>query len=77
MVCDNINQEGGALQVVLPGLEHFKYCQEFLVVNIIIQLQRGESVGMESDWVEFGIGGVDGEDCSESVIGGVGFDNNL
>ena len=77
VVCDNINQEGGVLQVVSPGLERLKYYQEFLVMNIVIQLRRGESVGMESDWMEFGIGGVDGKDCSKSVIGGVSFDDDL
>ena len=77
MVCDNVNWKGGALQVVLPGLEHLKYYQEFLVVNVVIQLQRDESVGMESDWVEFRIEGVDGENCSKSVIGGVSFDDDL
>ena len=77
MVRDNVNREAGALQVMSPGLERLKYCQEFLVVNIVIQLRRSESARMESDWVEFGIGGVDRKDCSESVIGGVGFDDDL
>ena len=77
MVRDNVNREGGALQVMSPDFECLKYYQEFLVVNVVIQLQRGKSVGMESDWVEFGIGGIDGKDCSKSVIGGVGFDNDL
>ena len=69
MVCDNVNREGGALQVMSPGLKCLKYCQKFLVMNVVIQLRRDESVGMESDWVEFGIGGVDGKDCSESIDG--------
>ena len=77
MVRDNVNRESGALQVISPGLECLKYCQEFLVVNVVIQLRRGESAGMESDWVEFGIEGVDGKDCSESVIRGVGFNDDL
>ena len=77
VICDNINWKSEALQVMSPGLERLKYCQEFLVMNIVIQLRRGESARMESDWVEFGIGGVDGKNCSESVIGGVSFNDDL
>ena len=77
MVRDNVNWEGRALQVMSPGLECLKYCQEFLVVNIIIQLRSDESVEMESNWVKFGIEGIDGEDCFKSIIRGIGFDNDL
>ena len=77
MVRDNINQKGRVLQVMSLGLECFKYCQEFLVMNVVIQFQRGKSVEIESDWMEFRIRGVDREDCSKSVIGDISFDDDL
>ncbi len=32
---------------------------------------------MEGDWVEFEVGSIDGKGCSESIIEGVSFDDNL
>ena len=32
---------------------------------------------MECDWVEFVVGGEYGEDCSKSIVGGIGFNDNL
>ena len=46
-------------------------------MNVIIQLQRSEDAGMESDQVKFRIKGVDRKDCSKSVIGGISFDDDL
>ena len=77
MICNNIYQKGGAFQVVLPGLESLKYCKKFLVMNIVVQFWWSKSLGVESDWVEFIFRSEDGKDCSEGVVGGIGFNDNL
>ena len=77
MVGDYIYRKGGALQVMSPRFESLKYCEEFLVVNVVVEFRRSESPGVKSDWVEFVVGGENRKDCSEGVVGGVGFDDDL
>ena len=45
-------------------------------MHIIVQFQGGKGSGVESDGVDFIIGGVDGKDHTKSVVGGIGLDNN-
>ena len=77
MVGDHVDCFGSAFEVVTPTLERFEDGQELLVVDIVIELRAGEGAGVESDWVEFIFGSEDGEDCSEGVVGGISFNDNL
>ena len=49
-VCDDIKQSRESFEVVSPTLECFKDGQEFLIVNVIIQLCGVESPGVKHDW---------------------------
>jgi len=48
MICNNIDRTGWTFQIVLPNLESFKDGKQFLVMCVVIQLYRGESVGVKS-----------------------------
>jgi len=47
VVGHNVNWKGRALQVVTPALESLEDSKELLVVSIIVQLGRSQSVGVE------------------------------
>src|SRR5258708_19712073 len=46
---------GQTFQKMSPGFEHFEYCQEFLVMCIIIPLGTLQCVGVEGHWSDFAI----------------------
>ena len=56
MVRDNINRSWRPFYVVSPTLEHFEDGKKLFVVNIVIQLHRGESRGVKSDWMNLIVG---------------------
>lgn len=45
MVSEDFYLEGRASKVVFPSLQSSDYCQEFLVVDVIILFCRGECLG--------------------------------
>jgi len=49
VVGHDVNQEGRALQVVMPGFESLKDSEELLIMSIIVQLGHGQSVRVEHD----------------------------
>ena len=77
VVRHNINRKSGALEVVAPDTESFKNSQEFLVVDVVIELQSGEGAGVKSDRVEFPVRSYCGENCTQGVVGGIRFDDEL
>jgi len=68
IIHNNINGIGWTFQIVLPNLESFKDGKQFLVMYIIVQLCRSESVRVKGNWVNFIIFVNNGEDCSESIV---------
>jgi len=51
--------------------------QEFLIMSVIVSLGGTESAGMEGNGVDFTVFRDHGENSRESVVGGVGLDNEL
>jgi hypothetical protein len=68
VIGDHIYWSSAAFQVLTPVFEGFKDHEEFLVVCVIVEFHRIKGVGMESDGVNFAVGGVNGEDGSEGIV---------
>ena len=62
VVRDNIYGEGGAFQVMTPGGECLKDCQELLIVSIVVQLRSSEGAGVKSDRVDLIVEASDGSE---------------
>jgi len=77
MICNNIDGVGWTFQIVPPNLESFEDGQQFLVMCVVVQLRRSESARVKGNWVNFIIFINNGEDCSESIVQGIGFHNEL
>ena len=77
MIHNNIDGINWTFQVVLPNLESFKDGKQFLVMCVVVQLCRSESARVKGNWVNFIIFINNGEDCSESIVRGIGFHNEL
>ena len=76
MICDHIDQSTRTFEEVSPDMESLKDCEQFFVVGVIIEFQGTEGVGMESHRVDFTRISLDGEDGTQSIIGGIGFYND-
>jgi hypothetical protein len=61
----------------MPVFEGLKDCKKFLVVSVIVEFRRIKGAGMESNGVNFAIGGVNGEDGSESIVRGIRLNHDL
>ena len=77
MICNNIDGIGWTFQIVPPNLESFKDGKQFLVMCVVVQLCHSESARVKGNWVNFIIFINNGEDCSESIVRGIGFHNEL
>ena len=49
MIYNNIDGIGRTFQIVLPNLESFKDGKQFLVMCVVVQLHRSESVGVKGN----------------------------
>jgi len=77
MIHNNINGIGQTFQIVSPNLESFEDGKQFLVMCVIVQLCHSESVRVKGNWMNFIIFVNNGEDCSESIVRGISFHNEL
>ena len=77
MIHNNIDGIGRTFQIVPPNLESFKDGKQFLVMCVVVQLRRSESARVKGNWVNFIIFINNGEDCSESIVQGISFHNEL
>jgi len=77
MICNNVNGIGRTFQIVPPNLESFEDGKQFLVMCIVVQLHCSESARVKGNWMNFIIFINNGEDCSESIVRGIGFHNEL
>ena len=75
MVGNDIDWRRGTFEVVAPGAESFVDGEEFLVVDIVVQLRRSERTGMERDRVD-AVLEVYREDGFEGVVGSVGLNDD-
>ena len=77
MICNNIDGICWTFQIVLSNLESFKDGKQFLIMCVIVQLCHSESARVKGNWVNFIIFINNGENCSESIIQGISFHNEL
>jgi len=77
MIYNNVNGIGQTFQIVPPNLESFKDGKQFLVMCVVVQLRRSESAGVKGNWMNFIIFINNGEDCSESIVQGISFHDEL
>ena len=77
MIHNNVDGIGWTFQIVPPNLESFKDGKQFLVMCVVVQLRRSESARVKGNWVNFIIFINNREDCSESIVRGIGFHNEL
>jgi len=77
MIHNNVDGVGWTFQIVPPNLESFKDDKQFLVMCVIVQLRYSESARVKGNWVNFIIFINNREDCSESIVRGIGFHNEL
>ena len=77
MIHNNVDGIGQTFQIVLPNLESFKDDKQFLVMCVVVQLCRSESVRVEGNWMNFIIFINNREDCSESIVQGISFHDEL
>ena len=60
-----------------PNLESFEDGKQFLVICVIVQLHCSESVRVKGNWINFIIFINNGENCSENIVRGISFHNEL
>ena len=68
MIRNNIDGIGRTFQIMPPNLESFKDGKQFLVMCVVVQLRRNESVRVKGNWMDFIIFVNNGEDCSKSIV---------
>ena len=76
MVRDDINRRGGAFEVMVPVLECFEDCKEFLIMGVIVQLRSSQGPGVVGDQTNLSVSASDRQDDSDSVVGGISFHDN-
>ena len=60
----------------MPDFECFKYCKQFFVVDVVVELRRGKSLRVKSDRMNFAIGWrYGGKDSSQGIVRGICFNN--
>jgi len=77
MIHNNVNGIGKTFQIVLPNLKSFEDGKQFLVIYVIVQLCCSESTRVKGNRMNFIIFINNGEDCSESIVRGISFHNEL
>src|SRR5882724_8599901 len=66
-----------ALEVVAPLLEGLEYGEQFLVVDLVVELRWLHAVGVECNWVDVAIVGRDlGDDRSNCIVRSVSLNHN-
>ena len=76
MISNNINRNTGAFKEVAPDAEGLKNSQEFFVMRVVVEFGSGKGAGVESHRVDFTGVGLNRENCSQSIVGGIGLENN-
>ena len=74
MICEHLNGEPGSFHIDTPLFEACHHCEEFLVVDRVVQFSTRKFSGVVTDWMQIGLRGGLGQDATECVVGGAGFD---
>jgi len=74
VVSEDLNQEGGAVKVVLKGFESANDSEEFSVIDVVVSFCLREQLGKVGTGVPITIRVGLEEDSSGCVFGGVGGD---
>ena len=74
VVSNYVDHSFRTFEIMPPSSKHLEYGEEFLVVCVIIEFRNAQGVRMESNGVDFTIGGNCREDRSDGIVGGVSFD---
>ena len=61
----------------MPNLEDFKDGKQFLVIYVVVQLCYSKSARVKGNWMNFIIFINNREDCSESIVRGISFHDEL
>ena len=77
IICNNVDGICRTFQIVPPNLESFEDGKQFLVICVVVQLCHSKSVRVKDNWVNFIIFVNNGEDCSESIVSGISFHDEL
>jgi hypothetical protein len=60
-----------------PSSKSFKDGEKFFIMSVVVQLWRIQGSGMESDGVYLFIFGDDIENCCDSIIGSISFQDHV
>ena len=53
----------------MPDSEHFKYHEQFFVMDVVVELRRGKSPRVKGNWMKFAVGRrYGGKDSSKGVV---------
>ena len=73
MIHDHVDRSTRTFEEVSPDTESLKDCEQFFVVGVIIEFWVTEGAGMEIHGVDFTRISLDGEDGTQTIIGGISF----
>jgi hypothetical protein len=59
-----------------PSLEGFKDSEKLLIMSVVVEFWRCEGPRVVGNWMYISIG-VNGQDCTQGIVQGIGFHNNL
>ena len=76
MVCNHINWAQQSFEVMTPDFECFKYCEQFLVMDVIVEFGWGKSPRVKGDRMNFAVGQrYGGKNSSKGIVRGIHFNN--
>ena len=76
MVSDHINGVRGSFEVMSPNLKSRVDGQEFFVMSVVVQFGWGKGTGVKRDRVDVHVRSLCGEDCGNSVVGGISLNDD-
>ena len=76
MICYHIDQGQRSLKVMMPDFECFENCEQFSVMDVIVELGWGKSLRVKGDQMNFTISQrYGGKDSSKGVVQGICFND--
>ena len=76
VVRNHVDRSTGTFKKVSPDTEGIEDGKEFLLMSIVVEFRSTESAGMESHGVDFSGVSFNRQDGSESIVGGIGLNND-
>ena len=69
MICYHIDWGQRSLKVMMPDFECFENCEQFFVVDVIVEFGQGKSPRVKGNWMNFAISWrYGGKDSSEGIV---------